>query len=256
MAGVDVPSKPINRKEQYLAKIAGQGTEIPAYPITREEAYLNEIAKSGGGGTTDYEDLENKPQIGGVELSGNKSLADLDIASAQSVSEIKDGQEINSFADVENALSDKADNDIVADAFSAAATYAEGDYCTYEGGLYKFKTAHEGAWDAADVDRIQIAGELSELKNTLTCVEEALDALQIKKTTVIETTDSNGIIESNLARASKLVLSAYDTSSIQTLIQVGFNSSGNYIFRFTNNAGVARADIIFRITVYYMDIVS
>lgn len=126
------------------------------------------LIKKAGSGTDDYEDLENKPQIGGVELSGNKSLADLDIASAQSVSEIKDGQEINSFADVETALAGKADNDIVADAFSAAETYAEGDYCTYEGGLYKFKTAHEGAWDAADVDRIKIAGELSELKNTLT----------------------------------------------------------------------------------------
>lgn len=70
--------------------------------------------------------------------------------------------------EVKDEQANKADMDIVADAFSAAETYAEGDYCTYEGGLYKFKTAHEGAWDAADVDQIQIAGELSELKNTLT----------------------------------------------------------------------------------------
>ena len=33
----------------------------------------------GGGGTTDYEDLDNKPQIGGVTLSGNKSLSDLGV---------------------------------------------------------------------------------------------------------------------------------------------------------------------------------
>lgn len=83
------------------------------------------------------------------------------------VAAIKDGTIIDSFADVETALAGKADMDIVADAFNAAETYAEGDYCTYEGGLYKFKTAHEGAWNAADVDRIKIAGELSELKNTL-----------------------------------------------------------------------------------------
>lgn len=87
---------------------------------------------------------------------------------AAEVAAIKDGTNIDSFADVETALAGKADNDIVADAFSAAETYAEGDYCTYEGGLYKFKTSHSGAWDAADVDQIQIAGELSELKNTLT----------------------------------------------------------------------------------------
>lgn len=39
----------------------------------------------GGGGTTNYNLLENKPQIAGTELQGNKSLADLGIASAQDV---------------------------------------------------------------------------------------------------------------------------------------------------------------------------
>jgi hypothetical protein len=36
----------------------------------------------GGGGTSDYNALSNKPQIGGVTLSGNKSLSDLGIAPA------------------------------------------------------------------------------------------------------------------------------------------------------------------------------
>lgn len=35
----------------------------------------------GGGGTTDYTDLENKPSINGVELIGDKTNADLDIFS-------------------------------------------------------------------------------------------------------------------------------------------------------------------------------
>ena len=34
---------------------------------------------SGGGGTTDYTQLTNKPQINSVELSGNKSLSDLGV---------------------------------------------------------------------------------------------------------------------------------------------------------------------------------
>ena len=37
--------------------------------------------KAGGGGTGNYNDLTNKPQIAGTTLSGNKSLADLGIAS-------------------------------------------------------------------------------------------------------------------------------------------------------------------------------
>lgn len=75
--GVQLPSEPINRHEQYLAKIAGQAVEIPAEPLTREEAYLDYIAKhggGGGGGTTDYEHLNNLPQINGTELKGNRNL--------------------------------------------------------------------------------------------------------------------------------------------------------------------------------------
>lgn len=94
------------------------------------------------------------------------------------------------------------------------------------------------------------------MSDGVTSVESALDALQIKKTTVTGTADSNGIIESNLARGSKLILSAYSTSSIQTLMQTGFNSLGNYIFRFTDNKGAARASIGFTITVYYIEVAS
>lgn len=36
--------------------------------------------KSGGGGTKNYNDLENKPQINGVTLTGNKTSADLSIS--------------------------------------------------------------------------------------------------------------------------------------------------------------------------------
>ena len=39
----------------------------------------------GAGGTSDYSELENKPQINGVTLTGNKSLADLGVASASDV---------------------------------------------------------------------------------------------------------------------------------------------------------------------------
>lgn len=52
-----------------------------------EEALLALAVKNkgGGGGTSNYEDLQNKPQIAGTTLSGNKTLADLGIASADDV---------------------------------------------------------------------------------------------------------------------------------------------------------------------------
>lgn len=70
---------PITRQEQYLAAAAGEYSGSLPTPITREEMYLAKIAE-GGGGTTDYTDLENKPQINGVELSGNKTAAQLNVA--------------------------------------------------------------------------------------------------------------------------------------------------------------------------------
>ena len=42
-------------------------------------ALLKKKIGQGGGGTSDYSDLENLPQINGVELKGNKSTADLKI---------------------------------------------------------------------------------------------------------------------------------------------------------------------------------
>lgn len=41
--------------------------------------------QSGGGGTSNYNNLDNKPSINGVTLSGNKSLSDLSIPSQEDV---------------------------------------------------------------------------------------------------------------------------------------------------------------------------
>ena len=53
--------------------------------MLNDEILLGLIKKNGGGGTTNYNSLSNKPQIAGTELQGNKSLADLGIASAEDV---------------------------------------------------------------------------------------------------------------------------------------------------------------------------
>lgn len=76
---------------------------------------------------------------------------------------------------VKDALDKKADTDIVASDFSTATSYTVDDYCIYEGKFYKFKAAHSGAWAAADVDEIKIAGELTALKSGLSTVENTLD---------------------------------------------------------------------------------
>lgn len=129
--------KPQSRNEAILQNMLGANNELEP-PKSRVEALLQEIAgqmpeanpsegtttgtlerlkigddiytvEGGGSGTSDYDALNNKPQIAGVTLSGDKSLADLGIASASTVSGILDGTDIDSFGDVETALGDKVD---------------------------------------------------------------------------------------------------------------------------------------------------
>lgn len=75
---------PITRTEQYCAYLAGESSYLPE-PITREEKYLYYLCVNGGGGsssggTTNYNDLTNKPTINGVEVSGSKTSADCKIS--------------------------------------------------------------------------------------------------------------------------------------------------------------------------------
>ena len=57
------------------------GVKVDGTTITIEDGVITSHATSTGG-TTDYTALTNKPQIGGVELTGNKSLSDLGIQPA------------------------------------------------------------------------------------------------------------------------------------------------------------------------------
>lgn len=67
--------KPQSRNEAILQNMLGADNVLEP-PQSRVEALLQEILKSGGGGggTTDYEHLNNLPQINGTELKGNRNL--------------------------------------------------------------------------------------------------------------------------------------------------------------------------------------
>lgn len=74
---------PQSRNEAILQAMI-DGTQYTDPPQSRIEDLLLELKEvieqgGGGGGTTDYTALSNKPQINSVELSGNKSLAELGI---------------------------------------------------------------------------------------------------------------------------------------------------------------------------------
>lgn len=70
-----LPEKPFSRKEQYLAKIAGEDVEIPEEPFSREEMYLEAIAEGGGGGgTSNFNQLTNRPKLNGTEMDGDTDI--------------------------------------------------------------------------------------------------------------------------------------------------------------------------------------
>lgn len=62
----------------YTKQTWVNGDTITANKLNHMEDGIAD-AQGGGGGTSDYTDLTNKPQINSVTLSGNKSLADLGI---------------------------------------------------------------------------------------------------------------------------------------------------------------------------------
>lgn len=88
-------SEPVTRIEKYLAYAAGEWNGVIPAPVTRIEQYLYDLCINGGGGggTTDYNALHNKPKINGQELKGNKTSADLHLLDEDS--DLTDEQMIN-----------------------------------------------------------------------------------------------------------------------------------------------------------------
>ena len=70
-----------------LAEIKSIGTGLNLNSSTGELT-----ATGGGGGTSDYTDLSNKPQINSVTLTGNKTTSDLGIDEVPDVGENDDGK--------------------------------------------------------------------------------------------------------------------------------------------------------------------
>lgn len=63
-------------------KYAGSSKIISAL-CTKINAVIDAAGSGGGGGTDDYTALSNKPQINGIELTGNKTPSDLNIKQIQ-----------------------------------------------------------------------------------------------------------------------------------------------------------------------------
>ena len=84
---------PESRVEEILYDTIN-GEEYTGLPESRIEELLLELKEvieaggGGGGGTTNYNLLQNKPQINGVTLSGDKSADDLHLEQSLTTAQV------------------------------------------------------------------------------------------------------------------------------------------------------------------------
>lgn len=150
---------------------------------------------------------------------------------------------------VKEALDEKADTDIVESDFSTSASYTAGDYCIYEGKFYKFKATHSGAWAAADVDEIKIAGELSALKSGLTNRFVNLitaNAISVANTAKAGTTINKAQLRHD-ERFAELVINitnenAFDTGDTGVMLNIDWSKTGVSIDGFKSACGTCNTN--------------
>lgn len=82
-----------SRVEQILqSKI--DGTSYDKKPLSRVEELLLDLDTGGGGGTSDYNSLSNKPSLNGVTLQGNLISKDVKVESDYDVTYDPDAESV------------------------------------------------------------------------------------------------------------------------------------------------------------------
>ena len=147
---------------------------------------LNFKIPAGGGGTSDYEDLENKPSIGGVTLNGDTSLHDIGAAAESDIPDVsglytKPAGGIPAADLAEGVVPDvsvKANLTVVAPAFDQATANDAGSFVTHEGVVYLLPDGHTAGATWANTTKTatnigaQLAGVLNDIDGITDSVEE------------------------------------------------------------------------------------
>lgn len=191
-------------------------------------------SSGGGGGTSDYNDLDNKPRINGVELSGNKSGSDLGLTGGGDM--LKSVYDINNNGVVDN--SEKVNNhtvltDVPADAVFTDTVYddtaitalANSKYTKPSGGIPKTDLASavqtsldkaDSAIQSSDLATVATSGDYSDLSNTPTIPTKTSDL----------TNDSG-----------------YVTTDTTYTLQQGVGSLVNTLYLVDNNGGMSIVEV-------------
>ena len=138
---------PESRKESYLAKAAGMDVNIPEKPMSRTEQYLNAIAQGGGGGgTSDFNDLANRPKYNGTAMTGETNIpvaptvvqttgtSQTDVMSQDATTSVLGKAKVLTTDDYNYSMSGSGTNDCVAIWLLNAGLYTNPNGVTYKMG--------------------------------------------------------------------------------------------------------------------------
>lgn len=198
------------RDEQILQSII-DGTEYNKKPKSRIEALLLELKEviEEGGGVSDYEALENLPQINSVTLIGNKSLSDLGLANPMVIK-----GRVNTVADLDN-IQNPQSGWVYFVGLSGATDLAE--YVYIENG-------NSGSWQFLGYNTIVIDTELSTTSENPVQNKVITNALNGK----VNTETGKGLSTEDYTTAEKnklAALSNYDDTEVRGLIATKADAS-------------------------------
>lgn len=136
----------INSK-QDAPSTAGTAGQVLGLDSNLDPVWVDQTG-GGGGGTTDYTALTNKPQINGITLTGNKSASELGLLSGQGVTEAVDDYLEENFSNPSNPPLDRS----LSSALSAAPADVVGDAFSL---LIEEKTTKDYVAEASVVDTVK-----------------------------------------------------------------------------------------------------
>lgn len=143
----------------------------------------------GGGGTSNFNDLSNRPKYAGTEMTGETNIPSV----PNSTSQLVNDSDFQTSTDVSSAVSSAvsaAKNEVtsyITDAteYSADSSYALGDYAIYQGIIYQCNTPIVGgeAWNASHWSAVNSIQE--QLDNTETWTFTLSDNTTVTKKVVV-----------------------------------------------------------------------
>lgn len=120
-----------------------------------------------------------------------------------------------------------ANIEVIASTYNTSTSYSAGDYCEYQGTIYKANASATGAWDSSKWDAVTVVGELNNIEGAIPQASSTTPKMDGTAAVGSETEWAKGdhVHPTDTSRASQT-----DMESVQETM-VYFDSDGYLCFR-------------------------